>query len=215
MDFLTLRNNCPYWSDYTQHAFVTQLGRGTLPLDSFQHYLRQDFLFLLQFSRAWGVAIYKSNSLEKMRHAQIGLDAMLNVEIQSHLNYCQNWQLSPQEVANTQESSACVAYTRYVLDIGIQGTLAELYVALSPCIIGYAEIGKQLNIKSVLNNPYQSWIDLYSSTEYQQSALQTQTVIDMLCDTANTEQAKQLQQVFNTATRMEVAFWQMGLDRSL
>ncbi|WP_169818652.1 hypothetical protein [Suttonella ornithocola] len=52
MEFKTLRQNCPNWQDYIQHAFVHQLINGTLPHEAFLTYLQQDFLFLLQFTRA-------------------------------------------------------------------------------------------------------------------------------------------------------------------
>lgn len=37
----------PIWYEYTHHPFTTQLGAGTLGKKSFQHYLIQDYLFLV------------------------------------------------------------------------------------------------------------------------------------------------------------------------
>lgn len=41
------------WQEYTEHAFVQQLALGTLPQPCFLHYLKQDFLFLKQYARAY------------------------------------------------------------------------------------------------------------------------------------------------------------------
>ena len=57
------------WRRYTQHDFVRQLARGTLPEASFRRYLGQDYLFLIHFARAYALAIYKSASLAEMREA--------------------------------------------------------------------------------------------------------------------------------------------------
>ena len=38
------------WRRYTQHDFVRQLARGTLPEASFRRYLGQDYLFLVHFA---------------------------------------------------------------------------------------------------------------------------------------------------------------------
>ena len=215
MNYEKLRKNCPNWKAHVSHDFVKQLGNGELLKDNFQYYLKQDYLFLLQFTRAWGLAIYKSDSSEQMRSGQAGVNAMLDFEINLHIEYCKAWGIDEVAIKKTLESSACVAYTRYVLDVGMTGTLAELYAAISPCVLGYAEIGRLLSDKSITSeNPYQSWIDTYASEEYQKVTKQTQFFLDELCYDASSRQAEKLQQIFNTATRMEIAFWQMGLDVS-
>ncbi|NLB12798.1 MAG: thiaminase II, partial [Gammaproteobacteria bacterium] len=55
------------WNAYIDHAFVRGLGDGSLPLASFQRYLVQDYLFLIQFARAHALAAYKSRTLADMR----------------------------------------------------------------------------------------------------------------------------------------------------
>ena len=41
------------WDAYCYHEFVRGIGAGTLPEECFRHYLEQDYLFLIHFSRAW------------------------------------------------------------------------------------------------------------------------------------------------------------------
>lgn len=53
--FYSLIESCQSdWDNYIQHEFIQQLGKGTLDIACFQHYLKQDYLFLINFSRAWG-----------------------------------------------------------------------------------------------------------------------------------------------------------------
>ena len=55
--FEQLQQRCQVeWDAYIQHAFVEQLGNGTLDEDAFRHYLKQDYLFLIQFGRAFALA---------------------------------------------------------------------------------------------------------------------------------------------------------------
>ena len=205
--------SAPYWQRYTEHEFVTRLSSGSLQLDQFQHYLKQDYLFILQFARAWAVAIYKSNSIEDMRSALSGLKGLLDGELSLHINYCNEWGIDKGELARLPESPACIAYTRYVLDRGMAGDLAELHCALAPCIIGYAEIGQQLKERQKdKNNPYMSWIEQYASTAYARVAEEEISVLERLCRDISPKRMEELQVVFTTATRMEIAFWQMGLD---
>lgn len=215
MNYDALRNACPVWADYITHDFVQQLADGSLPKACFQHYLQQDYRFLIHFTRAWALAIVKSDSFEQMRAGQAGVNAMLDTEIGLHIEYCKSWGVSEAALNHVPESSACVAYTRYVLDVGMSGTLAELYVSMAPCVMGYAEIGRQLGAREkVPGNPYQSWIDLYASEDFQVVAEQKRARIDDLCEGALAPQAEKLQRIFDTATLMEVAFWQMGIDIS-
>jgi len=35
------------WHDYTHHEFVNRMGDGTLPHETFRHYMIQDYLYLV------------------------------------------------------------------------------------------------------------------------------------------------------------------------
>ena len=88
------------WRTYTRHAFVLSLARGDLPEACFRRYLVQDYLFLIHFARAWGLAIYKSDAMTEMRRAQRIVAATLDVEIGLHIDYCRGWGLSEAALAN-------------------------------------------------------------------------------------------------------------------
>ncbi|EEX50793.1 thiaminase II [Pasteurella dagmatis] len=210
-----INNAGQYWQEYVHHTFVQQLANGTLPKACFQHYLKQDYLFLFQYNRALSLGIYKAENFAQMKTAHEAIGALLH-EIQLHIQFCGNWGIDEKTLFSTEESAACVAYTRYVLDAGMTGGLAELYTAIAPCAIGYAVIAKHIVESGVSpeNNPYQAWIDAYSGEEFQTAAQNAIEALDALCAGLTDTQLAKLQQIFNTATRMESAFWQMGLDLS-
>ncbi|MEX0336138.1 thiaminase II [Vibrio tubiashii] len=205
------------WQEYTEHAFVQQLALGTLPQPCFLHYLKQDFLFLKQYARAYALAVYKARTLEDMRRALPSVHALLDSEIGHHVTYCGQWGLTETDLENEPEDFGTVAYTRYVLDAGMTGDLVELYAALAPCSIGYAVIGKALSESDTTKlegNPYRSWIELYGGEEFQAGVEQGAEHFNQLLEEIdlNSQRGQNLIQVFKTATRMEVAFWQQGLD---
>ena len=205
------------WQEYTQHDFVQQLAKGTLDQHSFLHYLKQDFLFLKQYARAYALAIYKARTLEDMRRALPSVHALLDSEIGHHVTYCGQWGLTESDLENEPEDFGTVAYTRYVLDAGMTGDLVDLYAALAPCSIGYAVIGKALiesNDTVREGNPYASWIELYGGEEFQSGVAQGAEHFNQLLEEIDlhSQRGQNLIEVFRTATRMEVAFWQQGLD---
>jgi thiaminase/transcriptional activator TenA len=203
------------WQSYVDHDFVRQMGEGTLPQAAFRTYLVQDYLFLIQFARAYALATYKSRTLADMKAAQAGLAAILD-EMDLHVRLCGRWGLSPEDIEAAPEHQATVAYTRFVLDCGAAGDLLDLHVALAPCVIGYAEIGRNLapnGIDVLGDHPYREWIAEYAGEAYQGVAEKARCHLDDLAARAMTEQRfNELATSFGKASRLEAAFWQMGLD---
>ncbi len=203
------------WQAYVRHPFVLGLGDGTLPKASFQHYLVQDYLFLIEFARAYAIGVYKAPNAEEMRKASAGMHSILD-ETNLHLTLCAEWGLSQDAVERTVESRATVAYTRFVQEAGLRGDMLDLIVALSPCVVGYAEIGTDLAASGTGldgTNPYTAWIREYAGEGFQAVAQASLAQIDRLAALSLTEaRYPRLLETFRQATRLEADFWQMGLD---
>ena len=204
------------WHSYTRHEFVLRLAAGDLPEAAFRHYLIQDYLFLLHFSRAWGLAIYKSDTLAEMRRAQSLVAATLDVEIGLHVEYCRGWGVDVAAMAETPEALETIAYTRFVLDRGLAGDRLDLEVTLAPCIVGYAEIAAERMTDpatKLAGNPYKSWLDMYAGADYQALAADAKAALDeQSARRGGDGRLPALAASFAAATRLEADFWQMGLD---
>jgi thiaminase (transcriptional activator TenA) len=204
------------WSAYIRHPFVLRLAAGDLPEACFRRYLVQDYLFLLHFARAWGLAVYKSETLPEMRRAQRLVTATLDVEIGLHFDYCRGWGLSEAEMRAEPEASATIAYTRFVLDRGVAGDRLDLETALAPCIIGYAVIAAERIVDRASRldgNPYREWLDMYAGAEYQNLAREAEAALDeQFARRGGDGRLASLVGNFAIAARLEAQFWQMGLD---
>jgi len=204
------------WRAYTRHQFVLALALGDLPEACFRRYLVQDYLFLLHFARAWGLAIYKSDHLDEMRRAQRLVSATLDVEIGLHIDYCRGWGLSEAAMAAEPEAPQTIAYTRFVLDRGLAGDRLDLETALAPCIIGYAVIAAErmgAPATQVVGNRYREWLGMYAGSEYQDLAREATAALDEQFRRRGGEgRFLSLAATFATAARLEANFWQMGLD---
>jgi len=202
------------WRAYCHHPFVAGIANGSLPEPAFRHYLIQDYLFLIQFARAYALAAYKADTLDDMRAASATLTAILDVEMQLHVGYCADWGLSEAEMAAAPEALETTAYTRFVLDRGLGGDSLDLMVALAPCVVGYGEIGSRLAADPATareGNRYASWIEMYAGEEYQDVCTAAVAQLDRLA-TARGGEARfdGLAKTFAQATRLEIAFWDMG-----
>lgn len=207
------------WAAYTQHRFVRELAAGTLPEACFRHYLKQDYLFLIHFARAYALAVYKGDHLDDMRAAAGALNGILNLEMKLHVEFCAGWGLTEAQMTAEPEARATMAYTRYVLERGMAGDVLDLQVALAPCVIGYGEIAKALVADPATRragNPYEPWIAMYAGDEYQEVAAGAKAQLDRLAGRRLTEaRLPRLIETFAQACRLEADFWQMGLDQSL
>ncbi|WP_068083187.1 thiaminase II [Polycladidibacter stylochi] len=212
-----VEDNKQAWKQYTEHAFVEQMAAGTLPIQAFKYYLVQDYLFLIEFARAYALAIYKSPNMALMRKSLDSVQTILNVEMGLHVQYCQSWGLSEQEMQAAVQAPQTLAYTRYVLDAGMRGDIFDLKVALAPCVIGYGEIARRLaQVPNALDseNPYAPWIKEYSGEDYLRLMEEAKTELNELAQAYLTNARRpQIMEHFGNATRLEADFWQMGLER--
>lgn len=216
------------WQRYVHHEFVEQLGAGTLPREAFLHYLRQDYVFLFHFARAWALAAAKADTLAEMQACAETSHALVHVEMPLHVKICAAEGISQQQLEATLEEPENLAYTRYVLESGYSGDFLDLLAALAPCVLGYGEIGLRLAAEreSVASagesagssaSPYQGWIDTYSGAEFQEACRTVGELIDAAAmrrlgaDWENQPRWVALTKRFETATRLEVGFWGMGL----
>lgn len=204
----------PAWPAYTEHQFVRALAAGTLNQAAFRHYLIQDYLFLIQFARAFALAAYKSDTLDELRGAAATVIMLAETEMKLHVGFCARWGISEAQMQATPESAANVAYTRYVLERGQAGDLLDLQAALAPCTLGYGEIGAALMASGVAaDNPYRPWIEMYGGPEYQAVAARSAAALDASAARRGGDaRFAALAKTFTQATQLEARFWQMALD---
>ena len=209
--------NVNIWLEYTKHDFVQKLSNDTLYENCFLNYLKQDHLFLIQFSKAWSLAILKSDNLEEMKIAASTVNELINFEMGLHISLCEKYGISKLDLENTEEKNENIAYTRYVLELGYSGDFLDLLSALSPCVLGYGEIGLNLQNSNPKISMYKKWIETYSSSEYQSVCLNVGKLIDKSFklrlgeNYTNTYKWNKASLIFKKATSLEVDFWNMAL----
>lgn len=213
--FGRLRRDCmPVWQRYVRHDFVLALGNGSLPIEGFKKFLIQDYLFLIQYARAYMLAAYKHESVADMREAMKTGAMLLDLEMPLHVGYCADWGIDEAEMAAAPASLELLAYTRFVLERGMAGDVLDLAVALAPCIVGYAEIGEILVADPATiqeGNPYAAWIEAYLGAEYRASVRAAIEMLERLGSERGADaRYASLLATFQTATALEAAFWEIG-----
>ena len=207
--FYKLKRSCnKEWSEYTDHKFLSDLVNNKLPDKNFKKYLIQDYIFLQQFLKILALSVYKSNSFDEISRS-VNFIKGIDHEIKLHVNYCKKWKIPLRSLSNIKVQRANSAYTDHVLSVGKNGNNLDIFSSLSPCIIGYGEIGFKLSkIKNWEKSKYSSWIKMYSSKEYQQVAKDNVHYLDILFKNSKNKNLSKLKSNFKKSTILERNFWE-------
>ena len=207
--FYKLKNSCKKeWSEYTNHKFLSDLVNNKLPYKNFKNYLVQDYVFLQQFLKILALSVYKSNNFDEINRS-INFIKGIDHEIKLHISYCKKWKIPLKSLNNIVVKKANSAYTDHVLKVGKNGDNLDIFSCLSVCIIGYGEIGFNLSkIKNWKKSKYSSWIQMYSSKEYQRVAKNNIEYLDILLKNNKGRKFNTLKKNFKKSTILERNFWQ-------
>jgi thiaminase/transcriptional activator TenA len=207
--FYKLKNSCKKeWSEYTNHKFLSDLVNNKLPYKNFKNYLVQDYVFLQQFLKILALSVYKSNNFDEIDRS-INFIKGIDHEIKLHISYCKKWKIPLKSLNNIVVEKANSAYTDHVLKVGKNGDNLDIFSCLSVCIIGYGEIGFNLSkIKNWKKSKYSSWIQMYSSKEYQRVAKNNIEYLDILLKNNKGRKFNTLKKNFKKSTILERNFWQ-------
>ncbi|BEI81496.1 hypothetical protein CcaverHIS002_0206560 [Cutaneotrichosporon cavernicola] len=194
--------NAPDWDAYVKHPFVIALGNGTMRVRTLQ---------ALQGLRIWR----RSERSPRLRYtsparARCTLSSARRSALAAPIS-----RLSP-------ESAASSAYARYVLDMANSGDVLDMLVAVLSCLIGYGEVGLWLKSRVATGetiedgNPYKRWMDDYAGPDFIGAVRRGIATLEerVVREQPSAAKVQRLSQIFAECTRLERAFWQMGLDQS-
>ena len=200
------------WVKTHQHPFVMGMGTGELPVESFIRYMKQDYVFLIDYSKLFALGAVKAKDIETMAAFAKLLHETLHGEMDLHRKYAERFGITNQQLEETKPTPMNLAYTRYMLHVAQNGSLEELISALLPCMWSYWEIGKMLAEKypGSLEHPlYGEWIKMYSSAEFGSLATWLIDLLDQLVEGKPDRELEVIEDHFLTTSRFEYLFWDM------
>ncbi|KAK9898045.1 hypothetical protein P389DRAFT_152020 [Cystobasidium minutum MCA 4210] len=207
------------WQKYVFHPFVVQLGKGTLPMKAFLHFIRQDYSFLFHYARTNALAAYKAKTFEDLAGSNFIVQTVLH-EVQMHIEFCESQGITKDMLENTKESVTNIAYNRYVLDVSNSGDILDLRVATAPCLLGYGEVGQWLlskpdsEVDRTPNNRYYKWAINYGKEDFQTAVVTGRAALEKMVADAPLSKARlaELVEIFRQTTELEIAFWDTAME---
>jgi len=199
------------WQAIYEHPFVTGIGDGSLSRDRFEFYLKQDYVYLIDFSRVFALASAKARQLEDMGTFAKLLDMTLNTEMDLHRRTCQEFGISREQLEQTRPAQITLSYTSFLVKTCYEEPLAGIIAVLLPCAKGYADIALRLKAAGVPDKPhYRDWIETYASDDFVDWASWLAEKLDQFGAQASEADKAKWHDLYLHSARFELLFFEMG-----
>jgi thiaminase/transcriptional activator TenA len=195
------------------HPFVTGLTDGTLPAESFRHFIVQDAHYLRGYARALAVCAAKAPTEDDTVMFATHAAGAVAAEQDMHAELMAELGSSPAEAAAEPVAPTTRAYMSYLLATVYGGSFAEGLGAVLPCYWIYARVGEELLARSSSNKLYARWIEMYGGEEFQSVVDAVLTLTDRVGDQLSVTEAGLVAEHFETTSRYEWMFWDAAYRR--
>lgn len=207
--------NAPLWKAIHAHPFVTGIGDGSLSRERFEFYLKQDYAYLIEFSRVLALAAAKAETLDTMQRFSALLDMTLREEMELHRRTCAQCGISQTDLEQVEPAMITSAYTNFLLRTCYEGRFGEILAVLLPCSAGYVEIAEQLHEKGVPESPqYRDWIQTYTSPEMKEVVLWLSQCMNALASDMAPTTRRRCSSLYRVSARYELLFFDMAWERT-
>jgi thiaminase/transcriptional activator TenA len=199
----------PIWQAQLDHPFVRGIGDGTLDVERFAFWIRQDYLYLIEYCRLFAFGAARAPDLATIARFADLLQATARVEMDLHRGYAAQFGISADALEREPMAPTTRGYTDFLLRVATVGDFAELAAALLPCMWGFSEIGLHLAAQPrPADARYAAWVEMYADPEFVALADWCRDLVDRLADGAGPAARERMASAFITSSRYELAFWE-------
>ncbi len=199
----------PVWNALMRHPMVQGIGKGDLDEEPFKYWVRQDYVYLIEYSRMFALAAAKAPDLDKMSRFATLLHETLNTEMELHRQYAEHFRVSRQELEDTRPSPTTQGYTDFLVRTAALGDHGDIMAALLPCMWGYNDTALHLKADGLPEQSgYRQWIEMYASDEFSGLTRDCRELMDEAGAGASEADHQRHRALFLTSARYELQFWE-------
>ncbi|AFK21127.1 thiaminase II (plasmid) [Haloferax mediterranei ATCC 33500] len=197
-----------FWSAIVDHPMVEQLGSGTLDEGPFRYWVRQDYVYLVEYSRLFALGASKAPTLDSMGTFASLLESTVNEEMDLHRSYAAEFGIDIDDLEATTPSPTTRAYTDFLIRTATHGTFGDIVAALLPCMWGFNETGRRLAAEGVPDHEqYAAWVEMYASDEFTELTEWCKTLMNDVAADATPTTRERYRELFRTSAQYEYLFW--------
>ncbi|RBW69085.1 thiaminase II [Bacillus taeanensis] len=201
------------WQASFDHPFVTGIADGTLPLDCFRYYVKQDAYYLSHFARVQALGAAKAGDLFTTSRLAAHAQGTAEAELSLHENFSKRLDITDEEKANFKPAPTAYAYTSHLYRAALNGHLGDIIAALLPCYWLYYEIGERLQGEKPEEPIYQEWIAAYGGEWFRELVEEQINRLDELAARVTEEDRNRMKEHFIISSQYEYSFWEMAYTK--
>ncbi|RZT88446.1 thiaminase/transcriptional activator TenA [Pseudonocardia sediminis] len=208
------------WSDVSDiyrsvldHPFVTGLTDGSLPHETFRHYIVQDAHYLRGYARALAICAAKAPGENELAMFAEHAAGAISAEQELHDDLLGGLGLTSEQAAALPVAPATRAYVSYLLATAYGGSYAEAVAAVLPCYWIYGRVGEHLLAAGSPDPLYQRWIAMYGGEEFGAVVDAVLDATDRIGALASERELGLMREHFTTTSRYEWMFWDGAFRR--
>ena len=199
------------WDAQFHHPFVQGIGRGTLDEVALKYWVRQDYLFLIDYARVFAYGVARSTDLETMGRFANLAQATLQGEMELHRSYARDFGITAEELEAEAKAPACQAYADFLIRTAATGTFGEFAAAILPCMWGFSELGQRLAAQGLpADERYARWVTMYADPEFAELAVWCRALVDRTARGQQDAELRRMESAFLTSCQYEYRFWEMA-----
>ena len=205
------------WAEYYTHPFVKGIEDGTLDKEKFRYYIKQDYLYLIEYTKVFGIGIAKAKNTEVIKLFASYIQLLTDGEMDIHRGYMGRFGVTEAELADTPRALDNLSYTSYMLRVAYEEGEAEVLAAILSCAYSYEMIARNIvknNPDSVNHEFYGDWIKGYASDEYSKENVVLFEMLEKLTEHYTDEQKQHIVDIYVACSRYELAFWNLSWNMS-
>ena len=196
----------PIWQQIFQRPFLREIKDSTLPLEKFQYYLGQDYLYLEGFARTVAFTLAKAPTSDLLE--ELALRVMTPIERPLHQKLVTEAGLTMDEVRKVRRSPTNHAYVNHMLTTASMHGLGPAAAALLPCPWTYHELKDGVGQSE--HPLYGQWTSFYVAGLLQNSVDAWRSFVDREAEKADQRELDAMREAFIISTRYEYMFWDMA-----
>jgi len=206
-----VKRNIPIWDVCAETPFIKELQAGTLPAEKFRQYMIQDSIYLKNYARVYGKAIYHSENLRDIQVYYSILSMVTDEESLVRLSYLKEFGLTDADIEEMEPLPENQRYIDFLLGIAERGNIPEILMAVLPCMLSYSYIFRKIaKLPGAADSQYFDFIEDYAEEEYFESCKSWCDFADQKCKGLTAKEEERLSGIFEEASLLELKFWEMA-----
>jgi len=209
-----LQRNKPVWDKCIATLFVQDMKDGKLPIEDFKEYMIQDSIYLKNYARVYGKAIYHAETLREIQLYYSILNFVTDTESVVRLNYLRQFGMTDDDIEFIDPLPENRKYIDFLFETAERGNGCEILMAVLPCMLSYSYIFRKLaDEPESRKSKYWDFIQDYADDRYAESCKEWCDFADKKCVSLSEADRKKLGSIFEKAGYLELDFWNMAYRR--